>query len=732
MVVTRPPQARPGAVRRWNLLIRLARIGPEVRLVQVVAPPGYGKTTALAQWAGADGRRFGWVQLDDSDNDPAILLADIAAAALGDRCDGELSPVLAGVKEGRTAEAAGELARLLGTAEAGVLVLDDLHVLRRSASLQVVVVLAAALPPDWLLATASQRRPRMDTGRLRSHGQLVEFGPVDLAFDAKEAGDLLGRLGISLTDAEVRRIVAHTEGWPAGVYLAGLSLVGRPDPAQAAAQITGSSRYIVDYFLEEVLTRQSVPTVRFLLRTSVLDRMCGSLCDAVLDSTGSAAWLTEIQALNLFIVPEDDEGKWYRYHRLFAEMLQFELRRREPDEEYRVRRRASTWYEDQGRPDEAIRYALAGRDQAGAGRMIAAYAQRFNSEGRMPLIRDWLDALDEQVVPTYPPLAAMAAWVWALTGDGPRALWALRLAESASHHGPMPDGSASLESAVRRARAGLAPHGLEVMRADAAEAVGLEPPGSLWHTMAALLLGTADMLLGHREAAVQELERGARLGRDSARPGASFALAQRALLAVDEGDWPTATACAHDARALVDSAGLQTALTSLPMYVASAEVQLHRGNAQLAGIDTAAALRLYRRPSPSAFPWLGAQTAIRLGRLLLHLGDHTGAEVKAVEADRYLSLLGTAGVLHNQHLRLVDLLDGTPTRAATGGTSLTAAELRILPLLPTHLSLSEIARQLLLSRNTVKTQVAAIYRKLDASNRNEAVRRASDLGLLNL
>ena len=699
-------------------------------MVQVVAPPGYGKTTALAQWADVDGRQFGWVQLDDSHNDPATLLADIAAAASGDGREGALSAALTGLGEGRTADATAELARLLGEAEAGVLVLDDLHVLRRSAALQIVVVLAAALPPEWMLVIASRRQPRMGAGRLRSHGELVELGPDDLALDPQEVGDLFRRLGVSLPAPETRMIVARTEGWPAGVYLSGLSLVGRPHPAEAAAEITGSSQYIVDYFLDEVLAQQSAPAIRFLLRTSVLDRMCGSLCDAVLDSTGSAAWLTELRALNLFIVPEDDHGEWFRYHRLFAETLKSELRRREPGEEDRVCRRASAWYEEHGRPDEAIRYALAGQDQAAAARMITAYAQRFTSEGRVRLVRNWLDALDEQVVATYPPLAAMAAWIWALTGDGPRALWALRHAESADYDGPMPDESVSLESAVRRARAGLAPHGLQLMRADAEAALRLEPPGSPWHTMAALLLGTAGMLLGDRETAVRQLERAARLGRDTAGPGTSFALAQRALLAVDEGDWATATACAYDARTRVDSAGLQTTLTSLPTYVACARIRLHQGETQLAGIDTAIALRLYRRPSPAAFPWLAAQMAIQLGGLLLALGDRTGAETKAQEAGRYLPILGTAPVLLDQRLQLVTALDRTPTRAVSEGAALTAAELRILPLLPTHLSLAEIAGQLVLSRNTIKTQVAAIYRKLEASNRTEAVRRANELGLL--
>jgi len=314
----RSPQLRPGAVRRWALLARLARIGRDVRLVLVVAPPGYGKTTTLTQWGEVEDRRFSWLQLDDTDNDPAAMLCDIAATARADWDPGELAPVLALAKEGRTDEAVGELAALLAGVEPGVVMLDDLHTIRRSAALQVVTDLAMALPAGWVIVAASQSRPRIRLGRLRSQGRLMEFGPADLAFGPDETVDLLRKLGVDLPAAEVRKIVAHTEGWPAGVYLAGLSIAGHPDPTEAAGEITGSSRYIVDYFLDEVLTRQSAQTVRFLLRTSVLDRICGSLCDAVLDTTGSAAWLNEIQALNLFIIPEDDQGEWYRYHRLFA------------------------------------------------------------------------------------------------------------------------------------------------------------------------------------------------------------------------------------------------------------------------------------------------------------------------------------------------------------------------------------------------------------------------------
>ncbi len=724
-----PAQARRETVRRWSLLARLARVSRDVRLALLVAPRGYGKTTALAQWAEVDDRRFSWVQLGGPDHEPATIVEQVAAASGAELRPEALAPVLAAVRKGQTKEAAAELARLLSTVEPEVLVFDDLHTIRRGASLQLIVALAAALPPGWMIAAASQWRPRMRIGRMRSQGQVVELGPADLAFDQGEAGELLRRFDVNLADVDLRRVLAPTEGWPTGVYLAGLSLTGRADPAAALEEITGDNQYIADYFLDEVLARQSAQTIRCLLRTSVLDRISGSLCDAVLDTTGSAAWLTEIQALNLFIVPEDDRGEWYRYHRLFAEMLRSELRRREPGEDLRICRRAADWFEQHGQPDEAIRYALAGRDESNAGRLLTAYAQRFHSEGRIGLVRQWLDALDEHVLTTYPPLTAMAAWIWALSGDAPRALWALHLAESASYDGSMPDGSASLESAVRRARAGLAPRGLERMREDAAQAVRLEPPGSPWHTMAALLHGSACMLLGQRDEAVREFERAGQLGRQSAGPEVSFASAQRALLAADEADWSTTAAWAQDARALVESAGLQTSLTSLPTYVACALVALHQGNVQTASIDTAIAIRLYRRPSPAALPWLGAQVAIRIGGLLLDLGDHAGARLKATEAGRYLSVLGSGTVLLDQHRKLLADLDRMQGRRQDVGV-LTAAELRILHLLPTHLSLTEIAAQLVVSRNTVKTQVAAIYRKLGAGSRTEAVRRATDLGLL--
>jgi LuxR family maltose regulon positive regulatory protein len=552
---TRGPQPRRAVIVRQELLARFSAVGGDVSLVLVVAPAGYGKTTALGQWVKADGRPAGWVEVDEADNDPTTLVRDIASAVAEAQGSGhDPRPALAAIAEAGEGRAVTELIRFLRTMEKpALLVLDDLDHIRRGVALDAVVSVATQLPAGWQLAVASQRRSGLRVGRLGSQGRVVEFGPKDLAFSPAETGAALRGLGLALPDPAVQAIAVRTEGWPAGVCLAALSLAARPDPAAAAGELAGDSRYIVDYFRDEVLTRRSAEAVRFLLRTSVLDRFCGALCDAVLDTTGSAVRLHEIEAQNLFMVPEDNQGEWYRYHRLFREMLQSQLRSREPGEERRIRLRASAWYESHEAPEQAIVYAIAAGEDARAGRLITAHTQQLHAAGGMSRVRSWLDALDEDVVRSYPPLAAMGTWIWALTGDAARAQWSLRAAESGSFDGPLPDGSASLTSAVHRARAALAPYGIAAMRADGRRAVELEPPGSPWHTMAALLYGCGCLFAGARDEAVQEFERAARLGRQNAAPGASFALAQRALLAAEEGDWTTAAACAEDSRRLVDS-----------------------------------------------------------------------------------------------------------------------------------------------------------------------------------
>jgi LuxR family maltose regulon positive regulatory protein len=269
------------------------------------------------------------------------------------------------------------------------------------------------------------------------------------------------------------------------------------------------------------------------------------------------------------------------------------------------------------------------------------------------------------------------------------------------------------------------------MLADALQAVALEPPGSPWHTLARLLEGAAQLLAGSVPEANQAFEDAARAGGTLQRPGASFALGMRALTAAADGDWGTSATCVAAAQRLLGDS-LLGSMTSIAVYAADAQVALHRGNTRRALYQLREAERLYRIPSPAAFPWLAVQMAVVLGRLEVALGgDVVAAEDKLADARRTLALLPTQGVLHDQVEAFAAQLE---SGSGEGGTDeeagLTTAELRVLRLLPTHHTLGEIGEELVVSRNTVKSQVAAIYRKLDVANRAEAVRRAQELGLL--
>jgi len=362
-------------VHRERLLQAFAAIADDVPLVLLVAPSGYGKTTVLSQWTAEDDRRFGWAHLDESDNDPVFLLRHIALALH------QIHPVDEAVWRALAAPNVSlpgvVLPRLVVSVTAGggrwVLVLDDFHVLAGTIGMDLVIALANDLPSGCHLVVASRSHPGSKLSRMRSQGKCVEFRTEHLRFTEDEAAAVMASPGTRLSAEAVPALVHRTEGWPVGVYLAALSAHGTVD--DAAGGIAGADRFIVDYFREEVLTREAAETVRFLLRSAVLDEMSGPLCDAALGRSGSASWLANIESRNLFIVPLDSDGRWYRYHRLFGEMLLSELRRREPGEEPLIHRRAAAWYEEHGRPERAITHALAGHDTSTAAHLVSAHGQ---------------------------------------------------------------------------------------------------------------------------------------------------------------------------------------------------------------------------------------------------------------------------------------------------------------------------------------------------------------------
>lgn len=730
----RPPPIREPALPRQALVHRLAAVADDVPLIVVVAPAGYGKTTTLAQWASQSSRPFGWVQLDPSDDDPTRLVRRIALALHGIHSrDSALQPATGcpPTAWGGSATPRGVIQALRDASEPFVLVLDDLHHLRQRAALDVVLMLAENTPPGSHVVVASRRQPRIRLARMRAQGGLIDVGPEDLAFDEAETRELMHRFGITLPRAAIDTLLERTEGWPAGVCLAALSLQGRNDAATLVEAIGGNNRRIVDYLRDEVLSPQPTETARFLMRTAVLEQLSTPVCNTVFQTDGSASWLAKIQALNLFVVPLDDHDEWYRYHRMFGEMLRSELRRREPGEAERIHRLAAPWFDAHGFPELAIHHATRGGDPRQAAQIIAAHVQNLNARGCLLTVRTWLEQLAWPVLADNPPCAVAAAWVWALTGDAARARRSLQIAESSTFDAPMPDGSSSLEAAVLRARAALAPDGLTAMRADAERAVALEPPGSPWHTLAALLHGSA-LLLSHcvPEATIA-FETAARYHGEAQRPGAVFAWGQLALIAADRGDWASTATLVAESNRLIHAGNLQQSLPSLLTYAAASRLALHRKDASTASLHARDALRLYEVPSPQAFPWLAAQAAILLGHIVLDLEDVPGAQRKAHEASLLLCWLHDSLVLKTQYHDLVSRLQRAGERAiAREEAGLTPAEVRILHMLPTHLTLTEIAAELGVSRNTVKTQVNAVYRKLHAGNRTQAVREAQARRLL--
>ncbi len=353
------PPPRPGLVGRTGVLDRLSRAS-NGRFVSVVAPPGYGKTTALAQWAAHDGRQFAWVSLDHRDNDPVVFLTYVAEAL---NADGTVAPAVFKALAGPDDSVWTSVLPRLGTALASrpeplVLVLDDVHELENFECLDALVALLPHVPRGSQLVLSGRTEVRLGLPKLRADGELLELGPPELALNDAEAHALLAAAGVDVTEAEAVQLNQHVEGWAAGLYLAALSLSGG---SSSLATFGGDDRFVADYLRSEELANVRPAELDFLIRTSILDRMCAPLCDAVLERDDSAQMLERLEHDNLFVVPLDHQRRGYRYHHLFKEMLQAELERREPELQVTLNRRAASWCEANGQPDAAVEYSTAAK-----------------------------------------------------------------------------------------------------------------------------------------------------------------------------------------------------------------------------------------------------------------------------------------------------------------------------------------------------------------------------------
>jgi len=726
-----PPLARPDAVAKADLIARLCASDSPV--VTVVAPAGYGKTTLVARWADADPRPFAWVALDGVDDDDAMMFLRYIAAAIHrvEPVPPEVFEALSGpggsTWSKRVPRVGGALAALEGPL---VLVLDDVHTVVNPSCLDVVAALVGFLPAGSQIAVASREEVVLPLARWRTRGLVHEIGVADLRLDEQEAEALLTTAGVELEASELSELTQHTEGWPAGLYLAALSMQAGGSSAASAKAFAGDDRFVSEYLRFELLSRLPVGEARFLQYSSVLDRMCGGLCDAVLQTTRSVQTLEDLERTNGFVIPLDRHGEWYRYHHLFGEVLHNELERSDPEVLPALNRRAMEWCIAHDLTEAAITYGHAAGETDTVAGLLDTLVMPLYYDGRRESVEHWLGWFDDDELVRYPALAVFGAWLRVLTGRPAEAERWLALAERAPSTIPLSDGSATIEPWVATLRAHTMPDGVEQALADAELALNQLPPTSPWIATALLGRGVSHALLGAAERARDDLT----AATESADAVGSteelyLADAQLALLAAKDGAWAEAGHHARAAQTVVDEVGLGDYATSALAHVATARVALHEARLEDARTALIRAHRL-RPQLDHGVPWLSIQVGLELARAHLTLADAGAARTVLTETERVLELRPHMGLLADDVRELRAHVDATEGSTGAWAMSLTAAELRLLPFLATHLTFPEIATRLFISRNTVKTEAVAVYRKLGVASRSGAIERAVEVGLL--
>ncbi len=724
------PQARTGTVAKAEVITRLRE--SQAPLVTVIAPVGYGKTSLLAEWAEADPRPFAWVALDRRDTDPVVLLRYVASAI--HRVEPVPSAVfdaLSGPGGSTWSKRVPRLGRALAEVDRPlVLALDDLHAVANPSCMDVLAELFDYVPSGSQFAIASREEPALPIGRWRAQGLVEEIRTAELRLDEQEAQSLLEAAGVELDASELSELIERTEGWPAGLYLAALSMrAGAPSEASAAA-FSGADRFVADYFRDELLSRLPPDEARFLTQTSVLDRLCGGLCDSVLQTTRSAQTLEGLERRNGFVIPLDRRGEWYRYHHLFAALLRAELERGEPDLPPALNRRAMEWCIANGLTEAAVVYGHAAGETDTVAGLVDTLALGLYYDGRIGTVEEYLSWFSDDELRRYPALAVQGAWIRALTGRPAEAEQWLALAEGTSSTIALSDGSATIEPWVASLRACMMRDGVEPALADTELALDLLSPESGWRSAAIAIRGIAHALGGTFDRATEDLTAAVEMGLASGGTDVVFvAQSQLALLAAGQGSWAGAAEHARAGQALIEEMGLSDYSTSALVHVATARVALHESRQDDARTAIASAHRL-RPMLDHGLPWLTIQVGLELTRAHLALAEAGPARTILAETEQVLERRPHMGRLVDDARELHERVAATSGPDGAWAMSLTGAELRLLPYLATHLTFPEIASRLFISRNTVKSEAVGIYRKFGASSRSEAVERAVGFGLL--
>ncbi|HEU5244497.1 MAG TPA: LuxR C-terminal-related transcriptional regulator [Gaiellaceae bacterium] len=676
------PGATGKAVVRTALLNRLCGTAPGT-IVTLVAPAGFGKTTLLAQWAERDRRPVLWIDLEPEDDD---------AEALESRLDA-------------VADGPGQL-----------VLVDDVQVLRSPGALATFEGLLAQTAQGITVGFAARRPPALPLARLRAEGRLFEVGTDELTLRGRDAETLLRRAGVLLPRQDASALAERLEGWPAALFLAALSL----QSGAQASTMGGDDRFLADYLETEHLAVLSSAQRQFALQTSVLAELTSEACDSLLSRSDSAQMLESLEGAGV-AVPLDQRRRRYRYPRIVRDLLTRELERSEPDEARALHRAAAGRAAEIGAVEEALEHAAA----AGDVRRVADLAERLAvsacGRGRLDAVERWLDLVHEDDVENHPDLCIAASWLHALRG---RAGNAQHWADTATRGLSEDDPRLSLLRGLR------CRDGAEQMLDDINAACEMLPPGHPWRPAAVLGRGAALVLAGDTVRAESELIEAVELAAAAgATELATLGLSLHSLLVAGENEQSDAEAFAEEAASLSPDEPPTRSLVALLLEAVGARNAVRRGDLSEAAAALDRADQLLTHATP-AVPWLAAYALLELARVRLALADADGARALLRQVSDIFRVRPRLGMLVQRHAELDQRTHTLSEPEGRWASSLTPAEQRLLPLLATHLSFREIGERLFVSRNTVKTQAIAVYRKFGVTSRSAAIERAASLGLL--
>ena len=617
-----PPSVRELTIPRERLMERL-RSGSDRRLTLVACPAGFGKTTLLAAWREAEAARkpVAWLTLDEGDNDPVVLWSHaIEALRRASPAVARSAPahmVVAPVVDVVLPRLVNELD---GQGEI-TLILDDFHRLSSVPARASVRWFIDHAPPEFQLVLATRTEPALPVAALRARGELLELRAADLRFTCEEADAFLnGRLGLGLTPDDVEGLAEKTEGWPAGLYLAALSLQHAADRHDLVRRFGGSNRHVVDFLVTEVVEAHDPPAQALMLRTSVLERLSGPLCDAVLEQEGSAAMLDALSRSNLFLVPLDDEGGWYRFHHVFAQLLRVELERREPGLAPALHRRAYAWHRDHGTTEEAIQHAIAAGAYAEAAELIQGPWISYANTCRYDTVLAWLRRLPDEILSGDVHLLLIQAWVLSLSARREEAALAIAAVERLGDlgAGPLPDGFSSGEASLTMLRACFPWGDIGAQLENGRRAAELEGPGSPWRPLACWAVGTGLYFRGEPEEADRWFAESAALAPASAQWLAGEAsLAYRSWIAGERGRLDEQRVLAETAAEFVREHSIGKAIGVAPLALGVSLAARGRPGEALPLIERGVALsRTFGQPIQLANALLGQAPVLRV------LGEH--------------------------------------------------------------------------------------------------------------